>query len=80
MVNQSRNSIGGEQMYPSINAEMARNNYTNKTLGEKMGVSEKTVSNWRCGRTDIPSVKLIEMSRLFGVTTDYLLGVKKPAT
>ena len=66
-------------MYPSINAEMARNSLTNKTLAEKIGVSEKTVSNWRCGRTDIPSVKLVEMSRLFGVTTDYLLGVK-PAT
>ena len=66
-------------MYPSFNAEMARNNLTNKTLAEKIGVSEKTVSNWRCGRTDIPSVKLVEMSRLFGVTTVYLLGVK-PAT
>lgn len=62
-------------MYPSINAEMARNNLTNKTLAKKIGVSEKTVSNWKCGRTDIPSIKLIEMSRLFGVTTDYLLGV-----
>lgn len=67
-------------MYPSINAEMARNSLTNKTLAEKIGVSEKTVSNWRCGRTDIPSVKLVEMSRLFGVTTDYLLGVKPSAT
>ena len=63
-------------MYPSINAEMARNNLTNRTLAEKIGVSEKTVSNWRCGRSDIPAVKLVEMARLFGVTTDYLLGVE----
>lgn len=63
-------------MYPSINAEMARNGLTNRTLAEKIGVSEKTISNWRCGRTDIPSVKLIEMSRLFNCTTDYLLGAK----
>ena len=63
-------------MFPNISAEMARNGLTNKTLGEKVGVSEKTISNWRCGRTDIPTVKLIEMSRLFNVTTDYLLGAK----
>ena len=62
-------------MFPSINAEMARNNFTNKSLAEKIGVSEKTVSNWRCGKTEIPVSKLLAMSRLFGVTTDYLLGV-----
>lgn len=61
-------------MYPSISAEMARNGFTNRTLAEKIGVSEKTISNWRCGRTDIPSVKLIEMSRLFNCTVDYLLS------
>lgn len=67
-------------MFPSINAEMARNNFTNKSLAEKIGVSEKTVSNWRCGRTEIPVSKLLAMSQLFGVTTDYLLGVKPLAT
>ena len=63
-------------MFPSINAEMARNNLTNRTLAEKIGVSEKTVSNWRCGRSQIPVTKLLAMAHLFGVTTDYLLGVE----
>lgn len=67
-------------MYPSINAEMARNGLSNRLLADKLGVSEKTISNWKCGRTDIPSTKLVEMSRLFGVTTDYLLGAKPQAT
>ena len=66
-------------MFPSINAEMARNNFTNKTLAQKIGVSEKTVSNWRCGKTEIPATKLLTMAKLFNVTTDYLLG-EKPAT
>lgn len=66
-------------MFPSISAEMARNNYTNKSLAEKLGVSEKTVSNWRCGKTEIPVSKLLAMARLWNVTTDYLLGLK-PAT
>lgn len=63
-------------MRPNIKAEMARNDMTNKMLAEKLSVSEKTVSNWKCGRTDIPSEKLLAMARLWNVTTDYLLGLK----
>lgn len=63
-------------MFHNINAEMARNGMTNKALADKLGVSEKTVTNWKTGKTDIPSTKLIEMSKMFGVTTDYLLGVR----
>ena len=67
-------------MFPNINAEMARREMTNRQLANRLSVSEKTISNWKAGRTDIPSAKLIEMSRLFNVTTDYLLGVKPFAT
>lgn len=61
-------------MYKNINAEMARRNMTNKQLADNLGVSEKTISNWKAGRTDIPSSKLINMTRMFGCTADYLLG------
>ena len=63
-------------MFPNINAEMARNGMTNKKMADKLGVSEKTISNWRSGNTEIPASKLLEMSRMFGVTTDYLLDVR----
>ena len=63
-------------MFPNINAEMARNNMTNKKMADKLGVSEKTISNWRSGNTEIPASKLLEMSKMFNVTTDYLLGVQ----
>ena len=63
-------------MFPNINAEMARFGLTNKTLADQLDVSEKTITNWKSGKTDIPSTKLIEMSRMFGVSTDYLLGVR----
>ena len=63
-------------MFPNINAEMARNSMTNKKMADKLGVSEKTVTNWKTGKTEIPASKLLEMSRMFGVSTDYLLGVR----
>lgn len=67
-------------MYPNIYAEMARFGLTNRTLSEKIGVSEKTVSNWKNGKTDIPSVKLLAMSRLFNCTVDYLLATDSQVT
>lgn len=63
-------------MFPNINAEMARNGMTNKKMADKLGVSEKTINNWKSGKTEIPASKLLEMSKMFGVTTDYLLGVR----
>ena len=65
-------------MFPSISAEMARHQMTNKTLAEKLGVSEKTVSNWRGGRTEVPASKLLAMARLFNCTVDYLLATDQP--
>lgn len=42
-------------------------------LGEKMGVSRQAVSKWETGQA-VPDVdKIIQMSEIFGVTTDYLL-------
>jgi transcriptional regulator with XRE-family HTH domain len=53
---------------------MARHKMTSKILAEKLGVSEKTVSNWRNGRTEVPASKLLAMSKLFNCTVDYLLA------
>ena len=66
-------------MFPNINAEMARNCYTNKTLAENLLVSEKTISNWRTGKTEIPASKILAMSRLFNCTVEYLLATDAEA-
>ena len=42
-------------------------------LAEKMNVSRQAVSKWESAQS-IPEIdKLLQLSRLFGVTTDYLL-------
>ena len=48
---------------------------TRVDLANKLGVSYSTMKSWMSGRTEIPCSKLIEMSKMFNVTTDYLLGV-----
>ena len=45
-----------------------------EALGDALGVSRQAVSKWE-GDNGIPELDtLIAMSRLFGVSTDYLLG------
>ena len=61
-------------MFPNLSAEMARRRLTNKTLADILGVSEKTVANWKGGKTEVPASKLLAMARLFNCTVDYLLS------
>ena len=51
-------------------------------LAERMGVSRQSVSKWETGQSDPELDKLISLSRLFGITTDELLGnpPEEPAT
>jgi transcriptional regulator with XRE-family HTH domain len=44
-------------------------------LGRMLGVSHVTVSNYEQGRNGIPMRQLVELSKLFGVTVDWLLGL-----
>lgn len=49
-------------------------NMTQATLAQKMGVSQNTVSSWELGTRQPDYDTLLKLSRLFDVTTDYLLG------
>lgn len=50
-----------------------RMNWSQEELAEKLGISRQSVSKWEVGAT-IPDLdKILKMSELFGVSTDYLL-------
>ena len=44
-----------------------------EALSEKLGVSRQSVSKWETGEATPEVSKLLAISKLFGVTTDYLL-------
>ncbi len=47
--------------------------WSQEDLAEKLGVTRQSVSKWE-GAQSVPDMdKVVQMSRLFGVTTDYLL-------
>ena len=62
-------------MFCNIDAERARIGLSRVALAEKLGVSYGTMKNWVRGATDIPASKIVEMSKLFHCSTDYLLGL-----
>lgn len=56
-----------------------KNNYSQEDLAEKMHVSRQAVSKWESGQS-IPDIeKIVDLSELFGVTTDYLLKNGSPS-
>ena len=46
------------------------------TLAKRLGVTKQAVSNWENGNIQ-PSIEmLLRLAKLFGVSTDYLLGLE----
>ena len=53
--------------------ERKKNGWSQEELAEKLGVSRQSVSKWE-GAQSVPDLQsILEMSKLFGVSTDYLL-------
>ena len=59
----------------NIAAESRRISIDQKTLAERIGVSLSTVSRWERGAIAPNGRELILMHKLFGCSTDYLLGL-----
>ena len=52
----------------------AEKNLSQRELAKKLNVSQGTYNNWENGKTE-PSIEdLIEISKLFKVSVDYLVG------
>ena len=60
-INELRNSLGWSQV----------------DLAKKLNITKQTVSNWENENIQ-PSIEmLVRISKVFGVTTDYLLGLEE---
>ena len=62
-------------LFPNIEAERIRRQIPKDTFAAEMGVSRRTITNWQNGTTEIPLSALVKLSRLWGVSADYLLGL-----
>lgn len=60
-------------VYSNIDAERGRVGMSKAEISRHLGIDRKTYDNWmENGR--IPASALIELSKIFDVSIDYLLG------
>lgn len=62
-------------MYSNIEAERVRLDLTQEELCTRLEITTKTYRSWISKKHAIPCSKLVEMSKLFKCSTDYLLGI-----
>jgi len=72
-------SLGDEMRYEIMKFEQIRSlridsGYTQKQIGEYLGISQNTYSQYEIGVLNYPVDALIKLADLYGVSVDYLLG------
>ena len=62
-------------MYRRIRDLREDNDLTQKKVAEYLKCSQQVYSNYEWGQRDIPTEILINLSKLYNVSTDYILGL-----
>ena len=63
-------------MYKRIRDLREDNDLSQAQIAQVVNVSQSTYSRYESGFLDIPSEVLIKLSKYYGVTVGYLLGVE----
>lgn len=61
--------------YENIRKLRIDRGYTQKQVGEYLGISQNTYSQYEIGVLNYPVDVVIRLANLYGVSTDYLLGL-----
>ncbi|MBQ7817342.1 MAG: helix-turn-helix transcriptional regulator [Oscillospiraceae bacterium] len=61
-------------MYQRIRDLREDHDYKQREVAEFLHCSQQVYSNYELGQRDIPTAVLIELSKLYKVSIDYLLG------
>lgn len=70
---------GNTMLGKRINELRKSSGMTQEELGKKLGVIKQTVSSWENDLSEPNHAATIAIAKLFGVTTDYLLGAEGDA-
>lgn len=62
-------------MYKRLKDTREDANMNQKEVASYLGMSQSGYSKYETGENDIPTSVLIKLSKLWGVSIDYLLGV-----
>ncbi|MCL2566349.1 MAG: helix-turn-helix domain-containing protein [Defluviitaleaceae bacterium] len=53
------------------------NNLSQQAIAQKLNLTQQAIAKWEGGDSKPDSDNINELARLFGVTTDYLLGLEE---
>lgn len=70
-----KNKKGGDEMPKRYKKARLMHKAKLTEMAAKLGVSQPTLSAWESERKSTPVEAVIKMATLYGVTTDYLLGL-----
>ena len=62
-------------MRKNMKAERVRKGLTIKEAAATIGVSTNTYNRWELGYTEPSATHIITLSKLYGCTPEYLLGI-----
>lgn len=63
-------------MLENLKSLRRQNNLTQKELAQKLNVSHSNVSGWEKGKWQPDLDSVIKICKLFGCSSDYLIGLK----
>ena len=62
-------------MYQRIRDLREDRDLTQRELATVLNCSQQVYSNYELGQRDVPTDVLIKLSKFYGVSTDYILGL-----
>ena len=62
-------------MYKRIRDLREDRDLTQKQMAKALNCSQQVYSNYELGQRDIPTDILIKLSRFYGVSVDFILGI-----
>ena len=68
------------ELFDKIRTLRIHHSMTQRELSLKMHVSEVSIRNWETGIKKPSVVAIIELAKIFNVSTDYLLGIHQECT
>lgn len=63
-------------IYENIRALREQNHLTQTQLAQKLHMAQNTYSQYETGKIEWTAPLLIQLAQLYGVSVDYLLGLK----
>lgn len=55
------------------------NNFTQNDIAKRLGITRSSINAWECGISVPSTMYIVELARLFSVSTDYILGLEHKA-